>query len=193
MRAWQGTGAGGRRDLPARGSAPGLMTATGPDGSCQFCCDQEPATFSAPRTAAERRIDSGTFIENRRDVLALGLTWRDAVSSLIILVVIFAYAAYLQGTSLLLISSSWATTAVVLVLGTGCAVSAAGDLYTRPQPRSGEVFRRIATVIGTIALITGVIGLITGSAHALEILVVATIALWGTATFWHVLTIGSEQ
>ena len=36
-------------------------------------------------------------------------------------------------------------------------------------------------------------GLIAGSAHALEILVVATIACLGTATFWHVLTIGSEE
>ncbi len=123
----------------------------------------------------------------------MGLTWRDAVSSLAILVIIFAYVAYLQGASLSLISSTWATTAVALVLGIGCAVSAAGDLYTRPQPRWGEALRRVVTVIGTIALSAGVIGLITGSAHALEILVVATMAFWGTATFWHVLTIGSEQ
>ena len=122
----------------------------------------------------------------------MGLTWRDAVSSLAIFVIIFAYAAYLQGASLSLISSTWATTAVALVLGIGCAISAASDLYTRPQPRWGEVLRRVVTVVGTIALSAGVIGLITGSAHALEILVVATMALWGTATFWHVLAIGSE-
>jgi len=123
----------------------------------------------------------------------MGLTWRDGVSSLLIIVIIFAYAAYVQGVSLLLISSAWATTAVVLVLGTGCAVIAAGDLFTRPQPRSGEIFRGIATVLGTIALIAGVIGLIASSAHALEILVVVTTAFWSAATCWHVLTIGSEQ
>ena len=123
----------------------------------------------------------------------MGLTWRDAVSSVVIIVIIVAYVAYLEGTSQLLISSAWATSAVILLLGSGCAVLAAGDLYTRPQPRSGEVFRRIATVLGVIALIAGVIGLIIDSAHALEILVVATLTLWGTATFWHVLTIGSEQ
>ena len=123
----------------------------------------------------------------------MGLTWRDAVSSLLIIVIIFAYAAYVQGVSLLLISSAWATTAVVLVLGTGCAVIAAGDLFTRPQPRSGEIFRGIATVLGTIALIAGVIGLIASSAHALEILVVTTTAFYVTATCWHVLTIGSER
>ena len=123
----------------------------------------------------------------------MGLTWRDAVSSFAILVIVVAYAAYLGGTTLLLISSTWATSAVVLVLGIGCAVVAASDLYTRPQPRLGEVFRRITTVLGTIAVIAGLIGLITASAHALEILVVVTITLLGTATFWHVLTIGSEQ
>ena len=123
----------------------------------------------------------------------MGLTWRDAVSSFAILVIVIAYAAYLGGTTLLLISSTWATSAVVLVLGIGCAVVAASDLYTRPQPRLGEVFRRITTVLGTIAVIAGLIGLITGSAHALEILVVVTITLLGTATFWHVLTIGSER
>ena len=123
----------------------------------------------------------------------MGLTWRDAVSSCAIAVIVITYAAYLGGTSLLLISSTWATSAVVLVLGIGCAVLAAGDLYTRPQPRMGAVFRRIATGLGTIAVIAGLAGLITGSAHALEILVVVTIAWLATATFWHVLTIGSER
>jgi hypothetical protein len=126
-------------------------------------------------------------------VLATGLTWRDAVSSLAILVIVIAYSAYLGGAGPLLISSSWAMSAVVLALGIGSAVIAANDLYTKPQPRTGEVFRRITTVLGTIAVIAGLSGLITGSAHALEILVVVTIACLGTATFWHVLTIGSEE
>ena len=123
----------------------------------------------------------------------MGLTWRDAVSFCAIVVIVIAYAAYLGGTSLLLISSTWATSAVVLVLGLGCAALSGGDLYTRPQPRLGEVFRRIATGFGTIAVIAGLIGMITGSAHALEILIVVTIAWLATATFWHVLTIGSEH
>ena len=56
-----------------------------------------------------------------------------------------------------------------------------------------QVFRWIATGFGTIAVIAGLIGLITGSAHALEILVVVTIAWLATGIFWHVLTIGSER
>ncbi|HXP18743.1 MAG TPA: hypothetical protein VN840_03755 [Streptosporangiaceae bacterium] len=123
----------------------------------------------------------------------MGLTWRDLASSILIVVIILAYAAFIQGTSLLLISSAWATSALLLVLSAGCAVIAAGDLHTRPQPRSGEIFRRITTVLGAIALAAGAIGVIANSVHALEILVACTIALWTTATFWHVLSIGSEE
>jgi hypothetical protein len=123
----------------------------------------------------------------------MGLTWRDAVSSCVIVVIVFTYAVYLGGTSLLLISSAWATSAVVLVLGIGCAVVASGDLYMRPQPRMGQVFRGIATGLGAVAVIAGLIGLITGSAYALEILVVVTIAWLATGIFWHVLTIGSDR
>ena len=123
----------------------------------------------------------------------MGLTWRDMVSSGAITVILIAYVAYLEGTSLVLISSTWAISAVVLLLGLGCAVLAGGDLYTRPQPGLGAVFRRIATGLGTIAVVAGLAGLVTGSAHALEILVVVTIAWLATATFWHVLTIGSER
>jgi hypothetical protein len=122
----------------------------------------------------------------------MGLTWRDAVSSLTILVIFIAYAVYLGGASLLLISSPWAMSAVVLALGIGSAVIVANDLYTRPQPPQGVLFRRITTGLGTIAIIAGLAGLVTGSAHALEILVVVTIACLGLVTFWHVLTIGSE-
>ncbi|MGI9004836.1 MAG: hypothetical protein ACR2FU_01295 [Streptosporangiaceae bacterium] len=121
----------------------------------------------------------------------MDLTWRDAVSTLAIVVITIAYAAYLAGTSLLLISSAWATTAVILVLGFGCAVNATGDLYARPH--SAEVLRRITTVISMIALIAGLIGLISSGAYALKILVMATITLLGTATTWHVFTVRSEQ
>jgi hypothetical protein len=123
----------------------------------------------------------------------MALTWRDAVSTLAIAMIMVAYAAFLQGMSLPLISTAWATSAVVMVLGIGCAVSATGDLYTRPQPRSGEVLRRITAGIGVFALIAGLAGLITGSAYALKILVMAMMVLWGTATVWHTFSIGSGR
>ena len=122
----------------------------------------------------------------------MGLTWRDLVSSAAALAMILAYTAFKVGTDLPLLSSAWAAGAVELVLACICAVSAAADLHTRPQPREGVIFRRVTTVLGTIALLAGLIALIADSGHALEIMVVVTGFLWLTATIWHAVTIGSE-
>ena len=128
-----------------------------------------------------------------QEVLAMGLTWRDLVSSGTILVMLVAYNTFFWGTDLILLSSPWAASAVLMVLGVICAVSAAADLHTRPQPLQGVIFRKITTVLGTIALLAGLAGLVANSGHAVEILFVATACLWLTATVWHVLTIGSER
>ena len=89
--------------------------------------------------------------------------------------------------------SSAATTGVMeLVLAAWCAVAAAFDLHTAPQPRVGVIFRRITTVTGTIALVAGLIGTLGSSGQALEILVVSTAVLWTAGTIWHVLSIGAE-
>jgi hypothetical protein len=123
----------------------------------------------------------------------MGLTWKDLVSSVAVLAILFAYMAFQLGAGVPVVSTAWATSAVVLALAACCAVAAAGDLHTRPQPRWGVVVRRITTVTGAIALVAGLIGLLASSGHALEVLVAATIVLWATATFWHVLSIGAEQ
>jgi hypothetical protein len=125
-------------------------------------------------------------------VLGMGLTWRDLVSSAAVVAMMLAFMAFKAGTDLPLLSSAWSAGAVSLVLGGICAVSAAGDLHTRPQPREGVIFRKVTTVLGTIALLAGLIALIANSGRALETLLVMTTFLWLTGTIWHVLTIGSE-
>jgi hypothetical protein len=124
----------------------------------------------------------------------MGLTWKDGVTTLVMAAIVSAYVAFLNGTSLWLISSARGTTAAVLVLGIvgGCALSSAGDLYKGTQPASTQVFVSLATVAGIVALVAAVIGMITGSTVALAILVVATIALWLTATLRHALTAPAE-
>jgi hypothetical protein len=116
----------------------------------------------------------------------MGLTWRDLVSSVTAVVMVFAYVSLLYRAGPSLLSSAWATSAVELVLGAVCAVTVAGDLHTRALPRGGVIFRRITTVLGAIALVAGLAGLITNSAHAVEILVVMTVFLWLTAFIWHI-------
>jgi hypothetical protein len=123
----------------------------------------------------------------------MGLTWKDLVSGVAVTLMILAYASFVYGSSLLLLSSAWAASAVELVLGSICAVCAAGDLHTTPQTLRGVIFRRITTVLGVIALLAGLAGLIANSAHAVEVVVVATTFLWLTGTIWHVLSIGSQS
>jgi hypothetical protein len=122
----------------------------------------------------------------------MGLTWRDGVSTVFMAAIAASYAAFLGGTSAWLISSARGTTTAVLVLGMvgGCALGAAGDLYTGPQPRPTRIVRDIATALGLAALVAGVIGLITASAAALAALVGATFALWLISTARHAFTRG---
>ena len=128
-----------------------------------------------------------------REVRALGLTWRDLASSVAISLLVLAYAAFAFGSHLVLLSSAWTTSAVGLFLGAICAVFAAADLHTRPQPRPGRVARRITTVLGAVALVAGLAGLVVNTAKPVEVLVVAMGFLWLTGTLWHVYTIGAEQ
>ena len=123
----------------------------------------------------------------------MGLTWRDLVSSVAVVLMVLAYWSFQVRSGPLLLTSAWATSAVELVLGSVCAVTAAGDLHTRPQPLAGRIVRRITTVLGAIALVAGLAGLAGNSGHAVEIIVVITVFLWLTATLWHVFTIGAEQ
>jgi len=123
----------------------------------------------------------------------MGLTWRDLVSSVAVVMMVLAYWSFQFRAGLLLLTSAWATSAVELVLGAVCAVTAAGDLHTRPQPRAGRIVRRITTVLGAIALVAGLTGLAANSGHAVEIMVVITVFLWLTATLWHVYSIGADQ
>jgi small-conductance mechanosensitive channel len=127
-----------------------------------------------------------------REVRAMGLTWRDLVSSAALVAMLLAYWALEFRLGPTLFTSAWAASTVELILGSICAVTAAADLHTRPQPREGRIVRRITTALGSIALVAGLAGLAGNSAHAVEILVVATTFLWLAATVWHVLSIGSE-
>ena len=117
------------------------------------------------------------------------LTWKDAVATLFMAAIVAVYAAFLNGTSLWLISSARGTTAAVLVLGMvgGCSLSAA-SMREGDRSRSARVYRVIANTLGAIAGIAAVVGLITASTFALAVLVTATVALWLVATVRHAFT-----
>jgi len=123
----------------------------------------------------------------------MGLTWRDLLSSAAVVLIVFAWTGLQLHAGLPLLSTAWAVSIVELGLSAACAVMAAGDLHTRPQPRSGVIMRKATTLLGSIALVAGLAGLIGDSGHALEVLVMAMIMLWLAGTCWHVMSIGAEQ
>jgi len=117
----------------------------------------------------------------------MGLTWKDAVSTVFMAAIAVIYVAYLNSTTAWLISSARGTAAAVLVLGMvgGCGMSAAAGQY---QDRRARGYATLASVIGAIAFVAAVLALITASTVALAVLVAATLALWLAATARHALT-----
>jgi len=123
----------------------------------------------------------------------MGPTWRDLVSTVAMIAIVFVYAGNRSGGALPLVSNIRAASAVALILAAVCASAAAWDLHTTPQQGWGVVIRRVTTVTGAIALVAGLTGLLAGTGHALEFLVVAVLLLWLAATCWHVMNLGGDE
>jgi hypothetical protein len=124
----------------------------------------------------------------------MSLTWKDAVSTGFMAVIVAAYVAFLNGTSFWLISSARGTAIAVLVLGMvgGCAMSEPGNLYAGPRSATRLTLLTVTSLLGVTALAAGIIVLVTASTAALAVLVGATLALWLEATLRHLLTVPGE-
>jgi len=115
----------------------------------------------------------------------MDLTWRDAVSSLAMAIMLIIYAGHGAG-GFWLISSTWAAAAVLLIVGLGGRVISAGG---KAVP-SGELFPRLlrvaAAVFGVIALLAGLSAVILSSAYALRIFIMSSIIVWAATVLSHV-------
>jgi len=110
------------------------------------------------------------------------MTWEDVIATLLTGAIIGVYAAFLNRTSLWLISNARGATAVVLILGIGAWALRAWRFRTRA--RTDGDFTAAAITIANLALLAAVIGLITGNTFALTVLVVGAVTLWLIATTW---------
>jgi hypothetical protein len=117
----------------------------------------------------------------------MSLTWKDAVSTVFMAAVVVIYVAFLNSTTVWLISSARGTAAAVLVLGFvgGCAMSASAD---QGRGTGARAYTGVTSVVGITALVAGVVALITASTVALAVLVAATLTLWLAATVRHAIT-----
>lgn len=119
----------------------------------------------------------------------MGLTWKDAVTTLLAGAIVAVYVTFVQGTSAWLISSARGTALAVLVLGmVACSSGTAADLYRRGRPARTVGYAAIATMLGIVALAAAVLTLVTGSTVVLAIQVAAALGLWLIATARHAFT-----
>ncbi len=116
------------------------------------------------------------------------LTRKDLAATLFTGAAVGAYAVFVQGADVPILSSVRGTTLVVLVLGWvgGCALSDVGDAYTSKQTAPAMV--AVLTFLGGVALAAAVVALVTASEAALAVLVLATVLLWLGATARHLAT-----
>lgn len=115
----------------------------------------------------------------------MDLTWRDAVSSLVMAIMLVIYGTYVAG-GFWLISSTWAAAAVLLIVGLGGRVISVGG---KAVP-SGELFHRLLRVagalFGVIALLAGLSAVILSSAYTLRIFILSSIIVWAATVLSHV-------
>ena len=115
------------------------------------------------------------------------LTWKDAVTTVAMAVIVAVYVAFLAKAGWPLLGSVRGTAAVILGVGAvgGCALAGVGAQYQTRQTSFGRWLIGLATVLGIVALGAGVYALIAANTVALAVLFGATVALWLVATVRH--------
>ncbi|MFE3450440.1 hypothetical protein ACFXJ8_16050 [Nonomuraea sp. NPDC059194] len=117
------------------------------------------------------------------------LTWKDAVATTLVCVIVVVYALFLVGADLPVVRHVGGVTSVIVLLGTvaGCEMSR-GDLFTRRRSPATLLYIALASALGITALLSSMVALMTASETALTTLVAATVALWLIATVRHAVT-----
>lgn len=117
----------------------------------------------------------------------MDLTWRDAVATLALIVMLVLYVAYLSAGNKWLLSSTWATAATLLVVGLGgLVISVRGEVHGRSKEFFAAAMRITTAVFGVIALLAGLAAVLADSAYALKIMVMASIVAWSSTTLSHI-------
>lgn len=115
----------------------------------------------------------------------MDLTWRDAVSSLAMAIMLIIYGGYVAG-GFWLISSTWATAAVLLIVGLGGRAITAGGKAVPSAELFHRALRVAAAVFGVIALFAGLAALILSSAYSLGIFIMSSIVVWAASVLSHI-------
>jgi hypothetical protein len=115
----------------------------------------------------------------------MDLTWRDAVSTLALVIMLVIYATYLSG-GFWLLSSTWAAAAVLLIVGLGGRVIAVGGQAVPSAELFHRVVRVTAAAFSIIALLAGLTALVLNSAYALMIFIMSSIIVCAAGLLSHI-------
>ncbi|HTJ72233.1 MAG TPA: hypothetical protein VL551_32130 [Actinospica sp.] len=120
------------------------------------------------------------------------LTWKDLATVPFMVAIIAVFVTHVIGAEGWWLGSTrgTATTILILGIGGGCALSGAGDVFTRAE-KSGpgiRLYAIITALLGLAALVGGVVALAAGNESALTVLFASTMALWVLATARHLVT-----
>jgi len=115
----------------------------------------------------------------------MDLTWRDAVSSLTIVIMLVIYVAYLT-RAFWLISSTWAAAAVILIVGIGGRAISHEAKGAASAELLHKTARLAAAAFGVIALLAGLIALFLSSDYSLKIFIMSSIIAWLGGVLSHI-------
>jgi len=116
---------GGASRLSPRysGSSPVRQSLTTNATEDRRLCDRGPSALAYIAICCATLITAPSF-QAESEVWTMGRTAMDATARVLTGVIVGAFAVFLSGTSLWLLSSAWGTSATVLVLGHRCVGSA---------------------------------------------------------------------
>lgn len=115
----------------------------------------------------------------------MNLTWRDAVSSLAMTIMLVVYVAYLSH-AFWLISSTWAAAGVLLIVGIGGRAISHDGSAAQPTELLHRVARVAAAVFAVIALLAGLSAVLLDSGYSLKIFIMSSIVAWLASVLRHI-------
>ena len=104
------------------------------------------------------------------------LTWRDGVTTLLVIVVGLVYWAYATGTDLVIIGDTRGALALIGIAGLGMCITGGSSGYVGRNLYSGFM-----SILGIAALVLFVIGLITAESWTVAWLAIVIAVMWGAA------------
>ena len=110
----------------------------------------------------------------------MALTWKDLITTILAAAVFGLYYAMSKGMSIPLVSGYRSAILVLLIVGMSmCAFSSANI-------SQGNMFIKVASILGIVAFALIIYGLITGAKIAFTLLTAIILLLWLIATMRHV-------